>query len=124
MPVQTLILIVWSVALSSLAQILLKLGVSSASVRLSLATGSQIDRLLAFSLSPWIIAGMALYGLGALLWLNVLVKTEVSQAYPFMGLGFVITAALGYLIFHDTFGPARLVGTLLVISGICLIARG
>jgi drug/metabolite transporter (DMT)-like permease len=124
MPVQTLILIVWSVALSSLAQILLKLGVSSASVRLSLATGSQIDRLRAFSLSPWIIAGMALYGLGALLWLNVLVKTEVSQAYPFMGLGFVITAALGFLVFHDTFGVARLVGTLFVIAGICLIARG
>jgi multidrug transporter EmrE-like cation transporter len=122
--VRTLILILSSVVLSALAQVLLKFGVSSASVRRSLDTGSPIERLLAFSLSPGVIAGLALYGVGALLWLNVLARTEVSQAYPFFGLGFVITAALGYLIFHDALGPARLAGTVLVIAGICLIARG
>ncbi len=87
-------------------------------------SGSLIEAVLAFSRNPGIIGGLALYGVGTLLWLNVLARTELSQAYPFVGLGFVITAVLGYLIFHDTFGPSRLAGTLLVIIGICLVARG
>ncbi len=120
----TLTLILWSVVLSAMAQVSFKFGVSSSSVRGSLVSGSLIEAVLAFSRNPGIIGGLALYGVGTLLWLNVLARTELSQAYPFVGLGFVITAVLGYLIFHDTFGSSRLAGTLLVIIGICLVARG
>ncbi len=78
-----------------MAQVSFKFGVSSSSVRGSLVSGSLIEAVLAFSRNPGIIGGLALYGVGTLLWLNVLARTELSQAYPFVGLGFVITAVLG-----------------------------
>ncbi len=54
--------------------------------------------------SPAILAGLAPYGFGTLLWLNVLAKTKLSQAYAFVRLGYVLTAVLGYFLFDDAFG--------------------
>lgn len=123
MSARTLTLILCSVSLSAIAQVAFKFGVSSTQVRRHLAAGSFAETLLAFALSPGIVAGLALYGVGTVLWLNALARTELSQAYPFVALGFVLTAALGFLIFHESFGLPRLAGTLLVIAGVCLIAR-
>ena len=41
------------------------------------------------------VAGLALYGLGAMVWLYVLARLPLSAAYPFVGLGFILTMVLG-----------------------------
>ena len=124
MTLSTLMLIWISVSLSALAQVAFKFGVSSRPVRDALAVGGAPAAVLSFATSPAILGGLALYGVGTLLWLNVLARTELSQAYPFVGLGFVLTAFLGYALFNDSLGPTRLLGTALVITGIILVARG
>lgn len=65
-----------------------------------------------------------MYGVGTILWLGVLSRLELSQAYPFVGLGFILTALLGYILFKDDFGMSRLTGTLFVLLGVYLVARG
>ena len=119
----TLALILLSVTLSACAQVLFKLGVSSVIARGGLAGGSAIARMLGFLQSPGVLGGLGLYGIGTLLWLAVLARTQLSQAYPFVGLGFVLTAVFGYLFFQDTLNAARIAGTLLVTAGIVLVAR-
>ena len=119
----TLALILLSVTLSACAQVLFKLGVSSVMARGGLAGSSVATRMLAFLQSPGVIGGLGLYGIGTLLWLAVLARTQLSQAYPFVGLGFVLTAGFGYLFFHDTLNASRIAGTLLVTAGIVLVAR-
>lgn len=54
----------------------------------------------------------------------VLSKVQVSFAYPFVALGFVLTAVLGRLVFNDTFSAAKVIGTLLIMSGVVVMARG
>ena len=124
MAVTTLVLIFISVTLSALAQWSFKVGVSGEPVRLAMQDGSVVSQVLAFALSPPILLGLAMYGVGTILWLGVLSRVELSQAYPFVGLGFVLTALIGYFAFNDNFTLVRLLGTILVISGVYLVARG
>jgi multidrug transporter EmrE-like cation transporter len=116
-------LILLSISLSAIAQVLFKFGMSSVAVKQALATGSPGQAAIAVFLSAGVLGGLSLYGIGTVLWLGVLSRTEVSQAYPFVGLGFVLTALIGYFLFGDAIGPLRIVGITLVIAGIFLISR-
>jgi drug/metabolite transporter (DMT)-like permease len=123
MTASTLILIVVSVSLSALAQVSFKLGVSAADLGSAASSGSWLSVVRVIALSPGILGGLVLYGIGTLLWLAVLSRTELSKAYPFVGLGFVMTALLAHVIFGDALSPMRLGGTFLVIAGIYTIAQ-
>ena len=118
---QTLTLIFLSVSLSACAQIVLKHGMSSAQAQGAL-TGSDTSGLAAIVTNPYIAIGFVLYGLGAVLWLGVLAKIDVGQAYPFVGLGFVLTMGFGILFLGEAFNFTRAAGTLLVIGGVVLVA--
>ncbi|MBF5095572.1 EamA family transporter [Azospirillum sp. INR13] len=56
-------------------------------------------------------------------WLAVLAKVEVTMAYPFVGLGFLVTLALGVLLLGESMSLTRLIGTLLVVLGVVLTAQ-
>jgi multidrug transporter EmrE-like cation transporter len=118
----TLALILISVTLSALAQISFKFGVSAARSIDGNAAGIVMT-LIGVLLTPGVILGLLLYGLGTLLWLSALGQVDVSQAYPFVGVGFVLTSLLGYLFFGDHLGLHRIVGMLIVIGGVIIVAR-
>ncbi|MFO1417925.1 MAG: hypothetical protein U1E83_04585 [Methylotetracoccus sp.] len=111
-----------SVTISAVAQIVLKHGMSSPSTQSALADGG-LAAALGIASNPFIWLGFGLYGFGAVLWLGVLAKIDVSQAYPFVGIGFLLTMAFGVLILGESFNLTRLAGTLLVVSGVILVAR-
>jgi multidrug transporter EmrE-like cation transporter len=118
----TLGLILVSVSLSALAQISFKLGVTGAAHQ-AVPVGGAAAGLMGALFTPGVMVGLALYGFGTLLWLTALARVDVSQAYPFVGLGFVLTAILGYLIFGDPLTPQRIAGILVVMGGIWLVAQ-
>jgi multidrug transporter EmrE-like cation transporter len=118
-------LIVFSVACSSVAQLLLKSGMArSVAASPAAAQAGWQATLVAALTSPLVVAGLALYAFGALVWLLVLARADLSFAYPFVGLGFVMTLALGKFALGEQVSLARLMGTLLVVAGVVLIARG
>ncbi|MET0408536.1 MAG: EamA family transporter [Hyphomicrobium sp.] len=121
MNLQTLALILLAVTMSAAAQILFKLGLTSAATANSASTHNA--GILSALLTPGVLSGLALYGLGTLVWLAALSRVEVSQAYPFVGLGFILTAIFGYFVFGDQISVQRGAGILLVIAGIVAIAR-
>jgi multidrug transporter EmrE-like cation transporter len=121
MTLSTLGLVLLSVCLSALAQISFKFGVSGAAA----ASSGKASLLTVVShalLTPGVIGGLALYGLGTLIWLGVLRRIDVSQAYPFIGLGIALTAFLGYALFGESLGLQRILGMVLVIGGIVVVA--
>ena len=120
MSTATLGLILTSVTLSALAQMLFKFGLTSVSSA-SPPLESGISVFFAMLFSPGVLGGLTLYGVGTILWLGALSRTELSQAYPFVGLGFVLTAVIGTFVFHDGFGALRLAGTILVVVGVLLV---
>ncbi|WP_223557108.1 hypothetical protein [Pseudomonas sp. BF-R-01] len=118
-------LILISVTISAFAQIALKAGMNSPSAQRVIAEGgARASALLDIALNPLILLGLFLYFSSAAVWLMVLSKVQVSFAYPFVALGFVLTAVLGRLVFNDTFSAAKVIGTLLIMSGVVVMARG
>ena len=112
--------ILGAVSLSALAQVALKLGTAP----LKSTAGKNLpDIILSVAASPFIWIGLGIYGASVLGWIWVLSKTDVSVAYPFVGLGFVLTAVMGVLVLHENVSPLRIAGTVLVICGCVLIAR-
>ena len=120
---QTFPMILASVAISALAQIALKYGMSSLAVQRSIKTGLPVEIVTNIASSPMVLLGMGLYFASMVIWLFVLSKVEVSYAYPFVALGFVFTALLGRLLFHDEFSIYKVIGTLLIVGGVVVMAR-
>ncbi len=116
-------LILISVSLSAIAQITLKTGMSSTSITQVMKFGSPFEIAKQIAINPWVIGGLAMYFLGAIVWLFVLARVEVSMAYPFVGIGFILTMILGKLLMGDDITFYRLVGTLFVTAGVILIAH-
>ncbi len=79
--------------------------------------------LLRAALNPTIIMGLALYGLSVGLWLIVLAKSDVSYAYPFVGLGFVFTALYAATMLHEPMGFSRVGGIVLIVLGVWFVSR-
>lgn len=118
-----LLLVVASVALSSVAQIALKIGMSRSSVQEAQGAGNSFGLVLSALAEPFVLGGLACYGFGALLWLFVLAKLDVSMAYPFVGLGFILTMILGVMVLNEQVGTLRILGTVLVVAGVVLVAK-
>jgi multidrug transporter EmrE-like cation transporter len=123
MDIRTGLLILASVSLSAVAQISLKIGVSSPRVMEALVDGNHWGAVPIIATTPAVVTGLALYLFGAMLWLLVLAKIDVTQAYPFVGLGFLITMALGMIWLGESVSSARFAGTVLVATGVILVAR-
>jgi multidrug transporter EmrE-like cation transporter len=119
------LLILFSVLLSSGSQILLKFGMTSPQMREALAIESEPLRIiLTIATSPSIVMGLACFGFSAIVWLFVLSKMPVSTAYPFVSLGIVITVVAGRLIFGELISPVKIAGVCLIVIGVSAVAVG
>ena len=123
MNLSTFGLVLLSVSFSSLAQFLLKLGMKSASVQHAVSS-SPANALFAAITNPAVLGGLTLYGLGALVWLSVLARIDVSIAYPFVSISFLFTAALAVLFLGEPLSLTMIMGTGLIIMGVVVLARG
>lgn len=117
-----LLLIVVAVSLNAVAQIFLR--------KLMLGVGPPVGGLAgvwpygwAIATSPWFVLGMGCYVVSLGLWLMVLARAEVSLAYPFLSIGYVLTAVVGYFVLGESVGVMRVAGLLLICGGIAVISR-
>lgn len=104
-------LLILAVLLASLGQILQKIGL--------LAPGGRGIAVL----RPALLLGFAAVAAGAVLWLIVLSRMEVSRAYPFLSLGFVFVLLVSRLWLGERVPRVRWAGVALIVAGIVLIAR-
>ena len=119
----TIALALGCVLMTAAAQICLKVGVSGSSLQAELGVGNTQAFLLRALISPWVIAGLALYAISTVLWLLVLGRVDVSYAYPFVSLGFAFTALYGYLVLNEPMGAFRVAGIALIITGVALVSK-
>ena len=113
---------VLSIALSVAAQFSLKAGMSGEDVRTLLAQPLTVRSALSVLANSYVIGGFFLYGLGALVWLAVLSKWDVSKAYPLVGLGFAATVALGWIL-GEHVTVARAAGVALICTGVFMVGQ-
>lgn len=110
MPVLMIAILVLGSLCASAGTILLKLG----------ATG-RTD--IGSFVNPMIIAGLGLYGLGAVFWIYGMSRQNLISIYPFTILSFTIVYLVGILGLGER--PTRLgfVGVALILAGLYLVAR-
>ena len=119
-----ILLILASILLSSTAQIMLKMGMSNNSVLSAIQSGSANITIKAIATNIYVIVGLALYFASAAVWLFVLAKVDVSVAYPFVGLGFVLTMLLAYFVNGEVLSAAKIIGTLCIAIGVVIVSQG
>ena len=120
----TLVGIAFSVGSTSLAQVLLKLGMERPAVQAAMQHGGAIPFSRAVMLEPQLLTGFLLYAAASIAWMLVLGRTDLSLAYPFVALGFVLVLLLSWLWLGEVPNLPQIVGSLLVVSGVLLVAAG
>jgi multidrug transporter EmrE-like cation transporter len=63
------------------------------------------------------------YGLSLIVWIIGLSRVPVSQAYPLLSLGYVVTAVLALTLLGEQVSALRWVGIVVIIAGVWLVAR-
>ena len=118
-------LVIWafalaSIALSALAQLSMKIGMTR--IRDAHVTGPALAARIA--LSPHVLGGLAMYGVGAVLWLAVLARVPLSMAYPLVSLGFVFVSVLAWGVLGESLPLLRVGGIACILVGVAMVGLG
>ncbi|MFN8457634.1 MAG: EamA family transporter [Anaerolineae bacterium] len=116
----TIILGLVAIILLSAGQTSLKAGLNAIG-GVSLADG--VRGILKLFQTPWVIIGFLCYGLSSVLWLDVLSKLDFSLAFPMVGLTYVFTLLIGRFFFGEAVGWERVLGVVLILSGVLFLIR-
>ncbi len=114
-------LILLSIVCGVAGQTVIKIGVSQPGAS---EAASGLFSLVAMILrSPMVMLGLLLYALGALAWIAVLSRVDLSVAYPFLALNFLLVTLSSQFLLGETVPAMRWLGVLVICSGILLVAR-
>lgn len=84
--------------------------------------GEEMAVLLLTTPSLW--AAFAMYGAATILWIWILTRVPLSQAYPFVALGMILVPLASVLVYGERVTPLFWLGSCLVMIGIVLTQRG
>lgn len=114
-------LILASVLLNCCAQLLMRQGMLINGVVEGMTSLLHSVPQMLTNLYLW--GAMVCYAISILLWMAVLSKVEVSYAYPFLSIGYILSAVAGYFWFQEDVSPIRIVGIIVICIGVVLISR-
>jgi multidrug transporter EmrE-like cation transporter len=120
--VRSIFYVLISGVLGVVGQILLKQGLA-ANGPLSLGPDGLPGLFLSLVLNPLVVVGLAIYLVGTLFWLVALSRLDLSYAYPFASLNYILVLISAWFILGEVPSSTRLVGVALISLGVCAIAR-
>jgi drug/metabolite transporter (DMT)-like permease len=82
------------------------------------AAGDTIVRALK---EPRLWLGLMLFGISALFWLVVLSRVDLSVAYPFVGLSYIIVVLFSRIFLNEHVTALRWLGVVIVAVGIAIV---
>ncbi len=84
----------------------------------------RIRFLTALLFDPWVFTALLLAVAAAVSWMAAMTKFELSYAYPFMSLAFVLVLILSAVLFNESITVPKVLGLALVVAGIIISSRG
>lgn len=115
-----IILILISVLLNCAAQLCIRKGMLLVG---EVGMSGLVQNFGNMLMNLWLWAAMFCYAVSILMWMVVLSKVEVSFAYPFLSIGYVVAAVVGYYFFGESLTLTRIMGILVICIGVYLISR-
>lgn len=117
----SLALILFTVLTNAAAQIMLKRGMMSVGA-LNMAENGLVSTVFSILFQPFVFLGLCTFVISMASHLVVLSRVELSFAYPFLSLAYVIVAAYAYFIFGEDVGTLRIMGIATICLGTVLIS--
>jgi multidrug transporter EmrE-like cation transporter len=74
-------------------------------------------------LDPFLVSGLASAFIASIFWLAVLTKFEISYAYPFISIAFVLVLLFSVFMFKETLTIQKVVGMMFIVLGIVITSR-
>jgi multidrug transporter EmrE-like cation transporter len=118
----TLAYILSGVVLNAIAQLALKAATRRLGV-LAPEHGALLDMGLRIAAQPAVWLGLICYAMSVVLWIVALSRTEVSVAYPFLSIGYVIAALVAWQYFGEALTTQRIAAIGLICAGVVLLYR-
>ena len=113
--------IVLSVLSGAFAQTMMKLGTRRLGQADSIPLLQYLSQLI---FSPLILLATASYGLGVIIYMFILSRTDLSFLYPVMtALGLIFATIISAVLFQEQISAIRLAGIIVVIMGVFLISK-
>jgi len=119
---QYIVFILFTVITNAAAQLMLKYGMVQLGP-ISFAGVNPVIKILQIVFSPWVFLGLSTFVISMASHLYVLSKVELSFAYPFLSLAYVLVAVFAYFVFREDLNALRIAGIGLICVGTVLIAQ-
>ena len=84
----------------------------------------KLSFLLHLLLNPWVISAFLAALLASVTWMAAMTKLQLSHAYPFMSLAFILVILFSGLLFHEPITIPKIVGAALVMLGLAIGSQG
>ena len=111
--------LVLAVLLAACGHLLIKYGLNAA-VRPAPDATLPV-RVLGYLFAPGVLPGLAVYGIGTLLWIVIVSKRDISYLYPISSVNYVLLALGGMWLFHEPVSLARWMGIFVVMIGVAVL---
>ncbi|WP_414548183.1 EamA family transporter [Anabaena sp. CCY 0017] len=118
MTLQEFTLLLMSVIASVAGQFFLKAGALKLG---KVNIDNTISHILSIITIPELLLGLTCYALGAVAYILLLTRVNLSIAGPAVSLVYVFSVLLGYFIFKETIPLARLIGLSFIMAGVILV---
>lgn len=117
-----IVYILISVLAGALGQVLLKKGMGSIGP-LTLGAHDLFGTLLRMGTNPFVLGGLMIYVCSTVFWLAALSRVDLSFAYPFVSLSYILMLVASWQLFGENITLLRLAGSFVVLLGVFLISR-
>lgn len=84
----------------------------------------KLKFLISLLFDPAIFSGFAAAFLASLAWMAAMTKFELSHAYPFMSLNFVVVLLLSGWLLNEPLTFQKVIGVGIIVVGTVVAARG
>lgn len=82
---------------------------------------NAINHIFSIITIPELLLGLLSYGLGAIAYILLLTRVNLSVAGPSVSLVYVFSVLLGYFLFREAIPLTRLIGLSLIVCGVILV---
>lgn len=115
-------LILAVVITNAMSQVLLKHGMNTVG-KFEFGGNSLLRMLPVVALNPYVIGGLVVLVFSMGLHLMALSRVDLSFAYPFLSVSYVLVLLAGYFWFGETVNAYRIIGISFICFGTFLVAR-
>jgi len=112
-----------TVLLTLYGQLIIKWQVSQAGA-FPVGTNEKLWFLVSLVFNPWVMSGFIAAFLASICWMAAMTKFQLSHAYPFTSLSFVLVLLLSAVLFHESITFPKILGMIFIMIGVVVGSQG